>query len=91
MALGLSFAASGSRTLLIDCDLVGAGLTARLDMNGPDGVIEAMAQRALLPFVRTTDVADLAMLPVGTAQGPHAGMFAPVALKRILDEARQAL
>ncbi len=30
-ALGLSFAASGSRTLLIDCDIVGGGLTARMD------------------------------------------------------------
>lgn len=29
-ALGLSFAASGMRTLLIDCDIVGAGLTERL-------------------------------------------------------------
>src|SRR5207237_1562321 len=38
LALGLSFAASGSRTLLIDCDLVGARLTARLDLNGPEGV-----------------------------------------------------
>lgn len=30
MALGLSFAASGARTLLIDCDVVGGGLTRRL-------------------------------------------------------------
>ncbi len=89
LALGLSFAASGSRTLLIDCDLVGAGLTARLDMNGPEGVLEAMSQRALLPFVRTTDVADLAMLPVGTAQAHHASMFSPAALRRVLDEARK--
>jgi len=89
LALGLSFAASGSRTLLIDCDLVGAGLTARLDMNGPEGVLEAMANRSLLPFIRNTDVADLAMLPVGTAQAHHAGMFSPAALRRILDEARK--
>lgn len=31
LALGLSFAASGSRTLLIDCDLGGGGLTSRLN------------------------------------------------------------
>ena len=29
-ALGMSFAASGTRTLLIDCDLVGAGLSRRM-------------------------------------------------------------
>jgi Mrp family chromosome partitioning ATPase len=31
IALGLSFAASHTRTLVIDCDLVGAGLTRRLN------------------------------------------------------------
>ena len=30
LALGLSFAAAGSRTLMIDCDMVGGGLTGRL-------------------------------------------------------------
>ena len=30
LALGLSFSAAGSRTLLIDCDMVGGGLTSRL-------------------------------------------------------------
>jgi Mrp family chromosome partitioning ATPase len=30
VALGLSFAASGSRTLLVDCDIVGAGLSSNL-------------------------------------------------------------
>ena len=89
LALGLSFAASGSRTLLIDCDLVGAGLTARLDMAGPDGVLEAMANRDLLAYVRPTDIADLSMLPVGHAQAHHAGMFSPAALRRLLTEAKK--
>jgi polysaccharide biosynthesis transport protein len=89
LALGLSFAASGSRTLLIDCDLVGAGLTARLDMSGPDGVLEAMANRDLLPYIRQTDIADLSMLPVGQAQAHHAGMFSPQALRRLLNEAKK--
>lgn len=30
MALGLSFAASGSRVLLMDCDMVGGGLTSKI-------------------------------------------------------------
>jgi len=30
-ALGISFAAAGFKTLLVDCDLVGGGLTARID------------------------------------------------------------
>lgn len=31
LALGLSFAAAGSRTLMIDCDVVGGGLTKRMN------------------------------------------------------------
>src|SRR5206468_10388453 len=51
LALGLSYAACGARTLLIDCDLTGAGLSHRLNVNSPDGVLEAVANRALLEFV----------------------------------------
>ena len=89
LALALSFAASGSRTLLIDCDLVGAGLTARLDMAGPEGVLEAMTNRSLLEYIRQTDIADLAMLPVGAAQAHHAGLFSPAALRRLVTEAKK--
>ncbi|HEV2292235.1 MAG TPA: AAA family ATPase [Tepidisphaeraceae bacterium] len=89
LALALSFAASGSRTLLIDCDLVGAGLTARLDMGGPEGVLEAMTNRSLLEYIRQTDIADLAMLPVGSAQAHHAGLFSPAALRRLVTEAKK--
>lgn len=89
LALGLSFAASGSRTLLIDCDLVGAGLTARLDMAGPDGILEAMNDRSLLQHIRTTDIADLSILPVGMAQAHHAGMFSPAALRKLVTEAKK--
>jgi capsular exopolysaccharide synthesis family protein len=89
LALGLSFAASGSRTLLIDADLVGAGLTQRLNMNGPEGILEAMTNRDLLPYVRSTDISDLAILPVGLAQLHHAGIFSPAAVRRLINEAKK--
>jgi capsular exopolysaccharide synthesis family protein len=89
LALGLSFAASGSRTLLIDSDLVGAGLTARLGMNGPEGILEAMTNGNLLEYTKTTDVSDLAILPVGLAQLHHAGIFSPQAVRRLVNEAKK--
>jgi polysaccharide biosynthesis transport protein len=89
LALAANERASGSRTLLIDCDLVGAGLTARLDMGGPEGVLEAMTNRSLLEYIRQTDIADLAMLPVGSAQAHHAGLFSPAALRRLVTEAKK--
>jgi succinoglycan biosynthesis transport protein ExoP len=89
LALGLSYAACGARTLLIDCDLLAAGLTHRLNVNSADGVLEAVANRALLEFVRTTDIADVAILPVGTTHAHHASTLSPVALRRLLSEARK--
>lgn len=89
LALGLSFAASGSRTLLIDADLVGAGLTARLGVSSGQGLLEAMASRDIMEFVRSTDVADLAILPVGEAIAGYGGAISPAAVRRLVGEARR--
>jgi capsular exopolysaccharide synthesis family protein len=89
LALGLSYAACGTRTLLIDCDLVGAGLTSRMNVNAPEGVLEAIANRSLLEYVRHTEVADVSILPVGSAQTLHASTLSPAALRRLIDEARK--
>jgi polysaccharide biosynthesis transport protein len=89
LALGLSYAACGARTLLVDCDLVAAGLSHRLNVNAPDGVLEAVANRALLEYVRTTDIADVAILPVGTTHAHHASTLSPVALRRLLNESKK--
>jgi succinoglycan biosynthesis transport protein ExoP len=89
LALGLSYAACGARTLLIDCDLVGAGLTSRMNVSSPVGVLEAIANRSLFEYVRTTEVADVSILPVGTGQTLHASTLSPAALRRVIDEARK--
>jgi capsular exopolysaccharide synthesis family protein len=89
LALGLSYAACGARTLLIDCDLVGAGLTSRMNVNSPAGVLEAIANRSIPEYVRSTDVADVTILPVGSAQTLHASTLSPAALRRLIDEARK--
>ncbi len=89
LALGLSYAACGARTLLIDCDLIGAGLSHRLNVHAPEGMLEAVANRALLEYVLTTDIADVALLPVGTANTHHASTLSPVALRRLLSEAKK--
>ncbi len=88
LALGLSFAASGSKTLLIDADLVGAGLTARLNVSSEHGVLEAMAARDIAPFLRNTDVNNLSILPVGESLGGYTGTIAPAAVRRLVNEAR---
>jgi capsular exopolysaccharide synthesis family protein len=89
LALGLSYAACGTRTLLIDCDLVGGGLTSRMNVHATEGVLEAITDRSLLPYVRTTDIADVSILPVGAARGHHASTLSPGALRRLINEVKQ--
>jgi Mrp family chromosome partitioning ATPase/uncharacterized protein involved in exopolysaccharide biosynthesis len=48
LALGLSFAAAGSRTLLVDCDMVGGGLTARLNAIVRRGIGSILRRDGLL-------------------------------------------
>jgi capsular exopolysaccharide synthesis family protein len=89
LALGLSYAACGTRTLLIDCDLIGSGLTSRMNVTAVEGVLEAIAHRSLLEYVRSTDIADVSILPVGTGQQLHASTLSPAALRRLIEEAKK--
>ncbi|HWE05031.1 MAG TPA: AAA family ATPase [Tepidisphaeraceae bacterium] len=89
LALGLSYAACGTRTLLIDCDLIGSGLTSRMNVAAAEGVLEAISHRSLLEYVRTTDIADVSILPVGSSQHLHASTLSPAALRRLIEEAKK--
>jgi capsular exopolysaccharide synthesis family protein len=89
LALGLSFAACGSRTLLIDCDLIGAGLTRRLGIQSETGILEAASTRTILEHIRTTEIADVAILPVGASGTMHASTLSPNSLRRIIAEAKK--
>ncbi len=88
LALGLSFATAGSRTLLIDLDLVGAGLTSRMSVNSQEGILEAVNNRSILPYVQSTDITDLSILPVGRASARHASMLSPAVVRKLVTEAR---
>ncbi|HQY87563.1 MAG TPA: CpsD/CapB family tyrosine-protein kinase, partial [Tepidisphaeraceae bacterium] len=89
LALGLSFAASGSRTLLIDTDLIGAGLSARLGLREPQGIAQAITAREAMAYVRETDVAELSVLPVGLNGQQNSDVFSPVAVRRMFAELRK--
>jgi capsular exopolysaccharide synthesis family protein len=89
LALGLSFAASGSRTLLVDTDLIGGGLSARLSIREPVGISEAVVARNPMEMVRATDVNGLSVLPVGSGGPQNASAFSPIAVRRLMAELRK--
>lgn len=146
-ALGLSFAASDTKTLVIDCDLVGAGLSRRLGTVVHDpldvvirkngllseeqldramtvaaaenaaldmvllqegimdegeieravrlqrdtslGVLQACAPGRLRSCVAAADVPNLFILPVGNARPADAGKLSPVAIRSLIQQARE--
>ena len=89
LALGLSYAASGCRTLLVDTDLQHGGLSTRLGVTGDEGIMDAITGGELLEFVCETDVQDLAILPIGKASANHAGAFSPAAMRHLLEQAKR--
>jgi capsular exopolysaccharide synthesis family protein len=89
MALGLSFAASGSRTLVVDCDMVGQGLTTRLKARNSPGLLEALGAGTLNQRVKKTTTPNLFILPIGGADSAHAGSLSPASIRKLLTEARR--
>jgi Mrp family chromosome partitioning ATPase len=71
VSLGLSFAASGARTLLIDCDLVGQGITRGFGLQGAPGVREALAKNTARGSVKRM-AHGMRLMPAGNAD-PYTG------------------
>jgi Mrp family chromosome partitioning ATPase/capsular polysaccharide biosynthesis protein len=84
MALGLSFAASGSKTLVVDCDMVGQGLTHRLKAQHVPGLLETLTTGTLRGHVRKTATKGMYILPIGNAHSVDAGSLSPNSIKRLL-------
>ena len=64
-ALGMSFAATGRRTVVVDADLVGRGLTDSLGLSKAAGLSELEAGAPLNGELHATDIANLWALPAG--------------------------
>lgn len=88
VSLGLSFAAAGSRALVIDCDLIGQRLTRGFNLAGVPGLLEALSAGTVRGFARKT-ATGLWVLPVGTADVLDACAVSSSQMKRLLAEARR--
>ena len=85
-ALALSFAASGSRTLLIDCDSVGQHLSSRFKARRLPGLREALVAGGLTGCIKQFDE-RLSILPIGIAGARDISTTSPLAIRRLLNEA----
>ena len=88
MALGLSFAASGSRTLVVDFDMVGRALTRGLGASDELGLFESLNGGDPLRFVRRTR-AGIWFLPAGRVNALYASKVSHLSIRRFLQSLRQ--
>ncbi len=89
-ALGLSFAAVGQRTLVIDADLVASGLTRQLDLDGQPGLWEALDDEGDIDLViHPTSTPTLFALPIGTQKDREPERLGGDRLAHLLELARE--
>lgn len=88
LALGMSFAVSGRKTLLLDSDLVGRGLTHELGLDGVRGLCQAIETGSVNGDVHPTRVDNLWALPAGHAQEFEPERLSHRNMGRLLNELR---
>ncbi|MCC6678432.1 MAG: hypothetical protein IT436_14950, partial [Phycisphaerales bacterium] len=88
MALGASFAQAGYRTTLIDCDLVGRGMSRELSMESRPGFVEAIRGAQMPAGLERSRVDGLSVLPAGQCGGDHAHRLTLEGIRPVLDDLR---
>jgi polysaccharide biosynthesis transport protein len=88
MSLGLSYAASQVKTLVIDCDLVGRNLTSRLDARDLPGLREALEAGTAAGFCREMGN-GLWVLTAGQGSSADAYTISAIRMRKLLAEVRK--
>lgn len=87
LAVARSFAASGCRTLMIDADLIGAGLTRRTGTTGRPGLTDLIAGPLGAAAIHATHTDNLAICPTGQAPGITPDRLSVAVVHRIVEQA----
>lgn len=85
LALGMSFALEGLRTIVVDADLTGRGLSHAFCMQEEPGLSEALAHGSANGEIQSTPIDNMWILPSGCASGNGAVNISRAALQRLLN------
>ena len=88
LALGMSYAVGGFRTLIVDADLVGRGLSRQLNYGSVPGLTDAIVAGHLNGEVKPGPRDGVYVLAAGTAPDFDAEMISPLAMEKLIDACR---
>lgn len=88
LALGMSFTAAGSRTLIIDFDLVGRGLSTRMGVRNATGTGHALISGDDSGLIVETGVPGLSILPAGLDEDQRISRISKQAVSAMIERHR---
>jgi len=89
LALGLSFASGGWRTLLIDADLVGGGLTDELKLRDISGLVQVLQSGEVNGEIHQPGGQGMHVLPCGKSDGFSPEHLSPAQVRKPLGLLRE--
>jgi polysaccharide biosynthesis transport protein len=89
LSLGFSFAGSGARTLLVDLDMIGQGLSRGLRMREPTSFFADILEGRIVERVKRTNVSNLWLIPTGVSDDHRtANRLSEGMVTKVLDAVR---
>lgn len=89
LALGMSFAVSGNRTLMMDADLVGRGLSRELGLDNEPGLCQAVETEALNGEIQRTSINNLWAMPAGKREAFEAKHLSEESVRAVIGQLRE--
>ena len=88
LSLAISFAVAGHKTLIIDTDMVGQGLTRELELGGTTGFADAVAESITKANYYSTRYGNLHAMPCGLTDTVNPERLSLHGVRRLLAELR---
>lgn len=88
-SLGASYALTGLRTILVDMDLIGGGLSARLGLTGRRGVADLLTGLEPTKCIKHTQTDKLYAMPVGDTSKCRPEQLASRPIQQVIDWLRE--
>lgn len=88
-SLGASYALTGLRTILVDLDLIGGGMSARLGLSGRRGIADLLTGLEPTKCIKHTSTDKLYAMPIGDTSKCKPEQLASRPIQQVIDWLRE--